>query len=58
MEFQPDGMVNLMLVLPDGTKENYTWNKVRFENKKKLDTYIIQRISTTSNLISQVILVF
>ena len=32
MEFQPDGMVNLMLVLPDGTKENYTWNKVRFEN--------------------------
>ena len=34
MEFQPDGMVNLMLVLPDGTKEIYTWNKVRFENTK------------------------
>jgi hypothetical protein len=28
MEFQPDGWVNLMLVLPDGTKEHYTWNKI------------------------------
>ena len=28
MEFQPEGVVNLMLVLPDGTKEYYSWNKV------------------------------
>ena len=28
MEFQPEGMVNLTLVLPDGTHEQYTWNKV------------------------------
>ena len=30
MEFQPEGMVNLTLVLPDGTHEQYTWNKVTF----------------------------
>ena len=29
MEFQPEGVINLMLVLPDGTKEYYTWNKVK-----------------------------
>ena len=28
MEFQPDGIVHLELVLPDGTHELYTWNKV------------------------------
>jgi len=28
MEFQPEGVINLMLVLPDGTKEYYTWNKI------------------------------
>lgn len=28
MEFQPDGVVNLNLVLSDGTKEHYYWNKI------------------------------
>lgn len=30
MEFQPDGVVNLLVVLPDGSKEQYTWNKVLY----------------------------
>ena len=28
MEVQPDGIVNLKLVLPNGTEEHYTWNKI------------------------------
>lgn len=28
MEFQPDGLVTLILTLPDGRQEEYTWNKI------------------------------
>ncbi len=28
MEFQPEGVVKLQLTLPDGSKEEYSWNKV------------------------------
>ena len=35
MEFQPDGIVHLRLVLPDGTQEHYTWNKVNKQTNKK-----------------------
>ena len=38
MEFQPDGIVHLELVLPDGTHELYTWNKVH------LNTYFVINI--------------